>query len=266
MDPSTQLFEKAALRGEVKELLRSWKELKKEQKRQRRQLRRELKRQRRQEKRERRQVKREMKRAAREMKREMKREWRHGPPHPHHPPHHHPHPPPPHPPHHPHGPLGMPPMPPIPPMPPMPGARGVDPTQQPRSAPPTTDWANNFPFNFWNRTPGAWPSDDKKDSGIEEGVESTADHAASQAKYRAAWEMEAKVVEKEAELIKLHERIAEELSAAESIQGPSKMEAEAMAVEKELEELAKQMEKLRTEADEEYARELAEEEERRVRG
>ncbi len=40
------------------------------------------------------------------------------------------------------------------------------------------------------------------------------------------------------------------------------MEAEAVAVEKEIEELAKVMERLRTEADEEFARELMEEEER----
>jgi hypothetical protein len=92
--------------------------------------------------------------------------------------------------------------------------------------------------------------------------------------------MEAKVAEKEAELVALHERIAEDYhyqpgggsssTGGEKPRGggsgPSKMEAEAVAVEKEIEELAKVMEKLRTEADEEFARELMEEEERGVRG
>jgi hypothetical protein len=43
------------------------------------------------------------------------------------------------------------------------------------------------------------------------------------------------------------------------------MEAEALAVEREIDELARVMERLRTEADEEFARELAEEEERAAR-
>jgi DNA repair ATPase RecN len=78
--------------------------------------------------------------------------------------------------------------------------------------------------------------------------------------------MEARVVEKEAELLQLHERIAEELHGAGKEKGSSKMQAEAEAVEREIEELARELERLRTEADEEFARELAEEEERRVRG
>ncbi|KAG7289754.1 hypothetical protein NEMBOFW57_006130 [Staphylotrichum longicolle] len=114
-------------------------------------------------------------------------------------------------------------------------------------------------------------------------------YPASQAKYQAAWEMEAKVAEKEAELLALHERIVEEQQHNIETQtqrqaekssssgkgekgggsggaGPSKMEAEAVAVEREIEELARVMERLRTEADEEFARELAEEEERAYRG
>jgi predicted nucleic acid-binding Zn-ribbon protein len=135
---------------------------------------------------------------------------------------------------------------------------------------------------------GAWPGghDDPHHQppnttrGVnDEGVESlacpeyTAAATASQAKYQAAWEMEARVAEKEAELLQLHERIAEEQQnrsggsgEKETEKGASKVQAEAEAVEREIEELAREMERLRTEADEEFAKELAEEEERRVRG
>lgn len=101
-------------------------------------------------------------------------------------------------------------------------------------------------------------------------------YASSQAKYRLAEEAEARVIEKEAELERLHEAIA--LAAetgtgqgsssngkAAASGGVLKLEAEAQAVERELAELVKEMERLRTEADEEFAKELAREEERALR-
>jgi hypothetical protein len=170
----------------------------------------------------------------------------------------------------------------------MPGTYGQPPhgdTHHPRSAPPTTEFANPL-FNLWgggghntnntNQTPGAWPSDNNHNhTPNDEGIASTAPPPAytpSQAKYKAAWDMEAKVAEKEAELLKLHERIAEGYGGSGgqgekgTDGGPSKLETEAVAVEREVEELARAMERLRTEADEEFARELAEEEERGFRG
>ncbi|KAK4158545.1 hypothetical protein C8A00DRAFT_10704 [Chaetomidium leptoderma] len=271
-DPATLPFNKVALRREVKDLMRSWKELKRNQKRTRKQLRRDAKQRHKHEKRELRNVKREMKRAARD----MKRQWRGGPHgHPPAPPAGFGAPPMPPMPHMPHGP----PAPPMAHWPPMPhfGARGMDQQQpQPHAAP-----ANDI-FNLWganNRTPGAWPGDEKNSNSNhnDEGVESVVNHAtsqanyaasqanytASQAKYEAAWNLEAKVADKEAELLKMHERIAEDHTGdGGGEKGPSKMEVEAWAVEKEIEALAKAMELMRTQADEEYARELAAEEER----
>ncbi|KAK3905120.1 hypothetical protein C8A05DRAFT_13049 [Staphylotrichum tortipilum] len=292
------LADKAALRREVKSLLNDWKRLKKEQKRARKQLRRDLKQRRRQEKREHRQAKREMKRAAHD----VRREWRHGPfgmpPMPPMP--HAPHMPPP-----PHMPAG-PHMPHMPPMPPPP----FDATQ-PRSAPAVpggfpnplaafwNNWAggnnnnnpntsaNNNNNNNHNQPPGAWLDTKDRDTnpppseGVFDHRPSLQDHIrypVSAGKYQAAWVVEARVAEKEAELVALHERIAEDYhyrdnsGSGEKARGggstgpSSKMDAEAVAVEKEIEELARVMERLRTEADEEFARELAEEEERGLRG
>jgi hypothetical protein len=295
-DPAATVgVDRSALRREVKGLLRAWKQLKKQQKRERRQLQRENKQRRRQEKRERRQAKRETKHAARETKRQQHR-GHHGPfgmpPMPPMPPMPHlpPMPPMPHMPHippvHPHMTMPM-------PMPmPMPGTYGQPPhgDTHPRSAPPTTEFTNPL-FNLWgggghntnntNQAPGAWPSDNNHNHvPNDEGIASTApppSYTASQAKYQAAWDMEAKVAEKEAELLKLHERIAEGYSVEDrsgggsgqgekGTEGPSKIETEALAVEREVEELARAMERLRTEADEEFARELAKEEERGFRG
>lgn len=285
-DPAAVVADKAALRREVKDLLRSWKQLKRTQKQTRKQLRREHKQRRRQEKRERRQVKRDIKQAARQLKRDMRRggggggPFGMGPPPPHPPPGmmppmpHMPHPPP------------MPHMPHPPPMPHMP--------PMPHGMPPPPGYDDDH-HHLPRSAPGAWPGDDKhhhhhpEDPLHDEGVSGGGGGAypASQAKYQAAWEMEAKVAEKEAELLALHERIVEEQQHNIETQtqrqaeksssgkgekgggsgaGPSKMEAEAVAVEREIEELARVMERLRTEADEEFARELAEEEERAYRG
>lgn len=153
-------------------------------------------------------------------------------------------------------------MPHMPPMPPMPHG-GIPP-------PPgyDTPWnTREVDDGTTARTPGAWPSDDKHQHQ-DEHDEGVAAYPASQAKYQAAWEMEAKVAEKEAELTALHERLVEEEHHQDNNGkgGMSKMEAEAVAVEREIEELGRQLERLRTEADEEFARELEKEEERAYRG
>ncbi|KAL2016000.1 hypothetical protein VTK56DRAFT_4446 [Thermocarpiscus australiensis] len=232
-------FDKKALRREVKELLREWKELKRAQKRQRKELRRERKHRRREEKRERRQIKREMKRAAREARRERR-----------------------------HGPFGVPPFPAMPHLP-IPGHAPPGPYHPHPPPPPGMDFSSHF--NPWSRhqgssrgAPGAWPTEENGNNNNS----LHPNHAASQAKYKAARDVEEQVALKQAELLKLHERIAEEPGASrDGKKGggrPAKLEVEALAVEKEIEALAGVMEKLRTEADEEYARELAAEETRRA--
>ena len=280
-DPASMAFDKAALRHEVKELLRNWKSLKKEQKRTRKQLRRDLKQRRRQEKRERRQVKRELKNAAKQMKREFRRgPWGHS----HHHPPHHPHAP--HAPHAHHPPHShhMPPMPPMPSMPAMPAMPHMPPMPHGGIPPPP---GYDSPWNTraaggegddaaTSRTPGAWPSDDKHQHHENQHDEGVAAYPVSQSKYQAAWEMEAKVAEKEAELLALHERLVEDEhhgngggggnGKGNGGGGLSKMEAEAVAVEREIEELARELERLRTDADEEFARELEKEDERAYRG
>lgn len=85
-------------------------------------------------------------------------------------------------------------------------------------------------------------------------------------KYKAAEEVEGRLNEKEIELARLHERMALQLQERGSETGngwPSaEQEKEVLRMEREIEELGLSYEKLRTEADEEFARELAEEEER----
>ncbi|KAK3996708.1 hypothetical protein QBC44DRAFT_317420 [Cladorrhinum sp. PSN332] len=219
------------LRRQVKELLREWKQLKKEQKKQRRQLRKEKRNRRKEEKRERRNTRRELRRAERDFRRN----------------HHH------HDRHHPRRheslsgnmpsfaiprvpvpnlniPAPFAPMtPPMPPMPPIP------------------------------TPPGAWPS-----SSPALPVPSPI----SASKYKAADEISDQLSTKEAELLKLHESIALELENSPSGSGwPSaEKEKEVLKMEREIEELGVSLEKLRTEADEEFARELAMEEERQQDG
>ncbi|GAB1315168.1 hypothetical protein MFIFM68171_05378 [Madurella fahalii] len=259
----------AALRREVKDLLREWKRLKKEQKRQRRQLSREKRRRRREEKRERRQVKREMRQTAREMRREQR---------------HHPHFPP----------FGA--VPPIPPVFPVSHGDSIPAPPPPPNPmfpfPGVTDFANpfrNHPWG-WGRgapppppggiPPGAWPGgNDNADN------DTNTHQGPSGDKYKAASDLEAELMVKEAELFKLHEAIALEQAARaggsrsgggsppySDADGSGKFEKklsskeeEALAMEREIEALAATMEALRTEADEEFARELAEEETRRAR-
>lgn len=234
-DPAKMAFDKAALRKEVKELLRQWRELKKQQKRQRKQLRRERRQRRKEEKRERREMKREMKRAAREQRWEERYRAaleRVMPP---------------------------PPPPPPPPFYPVAPSRDLDPNH-PHSAPPVSGFPHS-PFD-----PFSAPGGGEEDGARGGGGDSKAKHAASRAKYRAVAEAEERLEQKEAELFALHERIAEERSARGGGETSlSKAEVEALAVEREIDELGKTLERLRTEADEEFARELAEEEVQRTR-
>ncbi|KAL1842156.1 hypothetical protein VTJ49DRAFT_5929 [Mycothermus thermophilus] len=234
-----------ALRHEVRSLARSWKIIRKEQRRARRQLKKELRRAKRAEKKEYRRAKREMKRAAREAKREARRG---GPPPP----------PPPHPPQPPQAPYHLHPFSPPnndPTAPPP--SYTSSPTQQGQPPP-----GGNQPYTYFNT-----PNPDPLVSG----------------RYRAVWEAEARVAEKEEELMRLHKAIAlaeflgndEAAAAAGSSSagggekkpgtgsGVLKLEAEAKAVQRELEELVKELEMARIEADEEFAKELARQEESR---
>ncbi|KAK1756850.1 hypothetical protein QBC47DRAFT_377834 [Echria macrotheca] len=251
-----------ALRKEVKALLKEWKGLKKQQSKANKQIRRERRQKRREEKRERRSVRREMRRA--------ERDWRRGRGHHQHP---HPHAPPPH---------GMPGAfpfpfggaPHVPPVPPVPGAA-------PGLFGPRGGLGNLFggagggpagpgPAGPSRTPPGAWPQENLDTLGPS--------HRASQAKYRAAEGLEKQIAAKEAELLRVHEAIARGEEEARNrgsgsdnknqgggdhkIQTPA--ETNAFRLETEIEALGRSMAQLRTEADEEFARELAEEEQRRA--
>jgi hypothetical protein len=111
------------------------------------------------------------------------------------------------------------------------------------------------------RFPGAWPEDDVVDVQA---------HAVSQAKYKAAQDLEQRVAQKEVELGKLHEKMSQDLDREDSSRGgvskqSLKYETQLHSIEVEMEALQKNVEKLRLEADEDYARELSEIE-RRLHG
>ncbi|KAK4448260.1 hypothetical protein QBC34DRAFT_407839 [Podospora aff. communis PSN243] len=257
--PSPVSPDPKALRKEIKAMIKEWKSLKKQQTRARKQLRRERKQKRREEKRELRNTRREVRRA----ERELRRNGVHGPapPMPSMPPM------PPMP-----SLAPMPPMPPVPPVPPVPPFQARGPGGQPWSPMGLgqmfvgwggqnegTTQANNGVGP--STTPGAWPGDD---------YSVDRHHHHSQAKYKAAADLEAQVIAKEAELLKMHEAIAlgeeERRRSGQSVPGDHKVqtdvETNTLRLETEIEALARSMAQLRTEADEEYARELAEEERR----
>lgn len=267
--PADIPFDKATLRREVKDLVREWKGLKQRQKQQRKQLLREKKHRRRHEKREQRQIKREMKQAAREHRHEQ----RHNPfgvPHMQHMPH-------------------MPGFPGVPGVPGAPGAPGVPGVPNMPGMSQSGPFPTPPPFPFFNhppplwdagnsqgpipRGPGAWPTDDKTDYN-----DTATNHATSQAKYKAAKVLELQLEHKEAELMQLHEQLAREHDAGQGSNSgsgnkptdgknkASEAETAAWEAEKEMEALAVAYERLLTEADEEFAKELGEEEKRRVRG
>lgn len=308
-------FDRGAMRGKVKSLIKQWKALEKQQKRQRRQLRREQKRKNREEKRERRNTRREMRRAERDHRRRHGLGSPPGPNLPHMPP---------------VPPVSIvPPMPPIfsvpscgsaPPIPPAPfsphlgmfiDGPGNSPRGPPLFEPPIpgsftaltdSNVANLFPRNFdhtrpshsytscslghrerhapaapattaapsrnntyddvikmQDRTPGAWPTEE---AGIDPA------HRVSYARYKAAEDFETQVAIKESELLNLYTAIANSHDALdrsgreELARELRQREAQAVGLQQEIESLAKSMERMRTEGDEEYSKELAEEEKR----
>ncbi|KAK4224426.1 hypothetical protein QBC38DRAFT_371125 [Podospora fimiseda] len=225
-------YDRAELRRQVKELMREWKQLKKEQKKQRRQLRKEKRNRRREEKRERRNTRRELRRAERDFHRG----------HQHHDRHH---------PHRHQSISGNMPSFAIPRVPvpdfnipaPFPPAASPIPAMPPIPTPP-----------------GAWPSVSSPLVPVPSPI--------SASKYKAADEISDQLAAKEAELLRLHESIALELenSLSEACWPSAEQEKEALRMEREIEELGLNLEKLRTEADEEFARELAMEEEKQQHG
>lgn len=109
------------------------------------------------------------------------------------------------------------------------------------------------------RTPGAWPGEE----GV---VEHGNAYKISTAKYEEAEAVEIQVAAKEEELLKVHEAIALEAGRnRKGGEGKSTAEKDALKIEKEIEELGKTLDRLRTEADEAFAKELAEEEQRGYR-
>ncbi|KAK0720895.1 hypothetical protein B0H67DRAFT_577650 [Lasiosphaeris hirsuta] len=269
-EPVNIAYDRAAMRKEVKELLKAWRDLKKQQNKARKKLRNERRKQRRDERREEKHTRREMRRA----------QWDHRRGHGRHQP-------PSMPGAFPFAP-GVPGVPPVPPVPHVPRF-GMPPG--PPFAHPGAPWGpQNFfpgappgppinnsnipmhpgtvghppgPITMLDRTPGAWPGD--------EGVIGTEEsqHRASQAKYRAADNLEVHVALKESQLLRLHETIALEREAANrageargDVKAKPGAEQDALALEREIDGLSRDMARMRTEADEEFARELAEEERR----
>lgn len=279
------------LRKEIKALTKEWKSLRKQQSRTRKQLRRERRQKRRDEKRERRTTRREMRRAERDFRRSG---GRHrppqgfpfgGPPAPvvppirvNVPPVH-------------VGPINVPPIhlppvhvppvniPPIRPFGNSSSARGPAPAGPPwppmglgaifggwggnnNTAPPVQGQTEGtIPIGpGTGSAPGAWPT---------EGVQ----HRASQQKYKTAADLELQMMKKEMELIKLHEAIAleeDEMRKARGEKGATgdhklqtSTEHDVLRLETEIEALGRSMTQLKVEADEDFARELAEEEQRR---
>ncbi|KAB5525634.1 hypothetical protein GE09DRAFT_476908 [Coniochaeta sp. 2T2.1] len=121
--------------------------------------------------------------------------------------------------------------------------------------------------------PGAWPGqdsfaddDDNEEYEARHGTprpSGPGPHRASSAKYAAAEDLAAKIEEKENELVGLHEDIAREDEEKNGGWGGnekvlSAKAQKARAVEQTIEELGRQLERARMEADAEFARELAE--------
>jgi len=263
-------YDAKAMKKEVKGLLKEWKDLKKRQRRVFKELRRERRQKRKDERRERRNVRRDMRRAERDFRR-----GRHG------------------------GPPGMFPfVPPIPPVPHMRGVPPVPPVPHMGGVPPVPPvgpfghvfgrWARAgaadvpIPLNdppappmgpdVMSRTPGAWP-------GQFYGIDGDDTYGASLAKYKVVRDLEAKIANKEFELLGVHQAISldeeeKQPAGGESSHGESnrdgkgqtKLETEASTLENEIDALTRSMKQLRTEADEEFAKEMAADEERKQGG
>ncbi|KAK0635883.1 hypothetical protein B0T17DRAFT_517555 [Bombardia bombarda] len=189
----------------------------------------------------------------------------------------------------------------VPPIPPIPGFAAPAPygSSHPVFGQPWEGTPRGSPWGDVSNdrsVPGAWPgnSNNNNNNEGEGGYREREDnndqsHQASQAKYKAAEALEAKVVQKEEELMEMHERMALEDQAfalAELDRGgggekgnhgsdekntaagsggarTNSYMVKARRLEEELIALSESLERLRTEADEEYAKELGAEEVRR---
>ena len=288
-------YDPKAMKKEVKALLKEWKALKKEQSRAHKELRRERRQKRKDERRERRNVRRDMRRAERDFRRGHHTG---GPPmmQPGGPPGSFPFVPPmPH--------MGsVPPVPPpggapgafpfAPPFPHMGGAPPVPPPAGPfghmfgrwagaglagvpgamhRSGPappmgPPMGVHKMVP-NMMGRTPGAWPDQFY-------GIDGDDTHRASLAKYKVVRDLEAQIAGKESELIGVHEAITLEDEekrhaggkGSRDGKGQTRLETDAVTLENEIEALSRSMNQLRTEADEEFVKEMVADEERKQGG
>ncbi|KAK1836002.1 hypothetical protein QBC39DRAFT_340193 [Podospora conica] len=243
-----------AMKKEVKALLKEWKALKKQQSRARRELRRERRQKRKDERRERRNVRRDMRRA----QRDFRRGHQGGPP-----------------------PMPMPGVFPfVPPVPPHMGG-GPPPAGGPfghifgrwpgaglAGVPaPVHRHPGPVPPDVTSRTPGAWPDQFY-------GIDGDDAYRASREKYKVVRDLEDKIAGKESELIGVHEAITledeEKRQGGEKgkgkEKGQSKLETDAITLENEIEALTRSMNQLRTEADEEFAKELVADEERKQGG
>ncbi|KAJ9157150.1 hypothetical protein NKR19_g3818 [Coniochaeta hoffmannii] len=123
---------------------------------------------------------------------------------------------------------------------------------------------NSGPFGVPPPAPGAWPSDKGQEAGVQTRAGETAGpHRGSSARYAAAEELEREIERKEKELWALHERIAREDEEGRGQgKGDEKVVSEnarkAREVEAEVKEMGRRLERVRIEADAEFARELAE--------
>jgi len=113
-------------------------------------------------------------------------------------------------------------------------------------------------------TPGAWP-------GQFYGIDDDDAHHASLTKYKVVKDLEAKIFSKESELLKVHEAITldeeeKRHAGGEGSKGKkpqTRLETDALTLENEIEALTRSMKQLRTEADEEFAREIMANDERK---
>ncbi|KAK3942252.1 hypothetical protein QBC46DRAFT_256774 [Diplogelasinospora grovesii] len=238
-EPANIAYDKAALRKEVKGLLQEWKSLKKQQKKLSKQLKRERRNARRAERKEHKKIKREMKKARKDFRK---------------------------------GPFPVPGVPPVPPVPQHPFGRwcGSGPYHGHGGPFGAGRGGGGWPFgsggvfggggdgNNVRSAPGAWPDNNNNNDA--------SNHRASETKYREAENLESQLEQKEVELIRVHERMAhvwdEESNHAEKSKSVLELTTRQSQLERELESLTQSMTRLRTEADAEFARELAQEEER----
>lgn len=223
-NPSSPLSEEnfAVLRAEVKQFLKEWRELVKQQRRKRREERKARRKAKKEERRRKKREKKEAKKARRQARRQERRTRRYG--------------------------CGGE----IPPVGPGDSVSQVGATTggvgfgaaQVRSA-PATPVGREFPRSYPDSPPAPPPPPrPAPDSNPPTG---------SQAKYALLSDLEIEYAQKHSELEALHVQMVEEVDREEK----ERQQKRAREVEKEIEALAERIEKVRTEADEEFAREVA---------